>query len=605
MSKPSFVPPMLTRRSPGLVGVCLVFLFSLILSAQESLDKVTVRGKLGTQIDEYLSRAVPFGFSGTVLVADADGVLLHKGYGMADVRHRRPNGITTIFDMGSITKALTATAILGLEAEGKLRVDDRISKYFDVPADKQDITLHQLLTHTSGLVSDVGGDYDDIPKAKALEMAFAAPLVAPPGTEFHYSNVGFSLLAALIEKLTGEAYETHMRRKFFLPSAMRSTGYRALRFDEHKVAHNYQQGIDLGTPTERLIKANGPNWDLIGNGGMLTTAADLYRWEVAYRKGLFIPAEPRAKQFAPQFRRNANLSQGYDWWIEKVDWDPSMVYHRGGDSPGYALNAEYRRYPDSNITIILLANNRLKGWSSRRYIVPNIRRILLGQKLNLPPQVRAARIKLPRFEAHTEPDVGFSVEPQGAHLRLLATGQTATDALTFNRVPTSLATRRRMNVRAEEFVTALQSGDPQKLAPFVDPGQAGSILSEWKQEVEKRKGLSRVELLGTGRVDRGQFLTTIRLHFHDQRDPVVTVRFCWASDRVNPNSDDYTFPPFTSVMHASPIDAAVEDRFWPTEKPGEFVTHDLLTGEDLRMTVKEGSIVFDLPGGPLKVQRRP
>jgi CubicO group peptidase (beta-lactamase class C family) len=590
-------PHALLRRLLAVTG--MIFLASLIAAGEEPLDRVVIRGKTGKQLDEYLSRAVPFGFSGTVLIADADGILLHKGYGMADVRRRRPNGINTIFDMGSITKALTATAILGLESEGKLHVDDRLSKYFDVPADKQEITLHQLLTHTSGLVSDVGGDYDDIPKAVALQRMFAAPLVSSPGASFNYSNAGFSLLAAILEKVTGEEYEKYMRRKFFLPAGMQTTGYREVKWKPQKVAHNYQASLDLDTPLTRLVRANGPNWNLLGNGGVLTTAADIYRWELAYRANKLIPPEAQAKQFTPQFRRSPTLANGYDWWLEDTEGDSATAFHRGGDSPAYALNAEYRRYPAEKVTIILLANNRLNGWSSRRYTVPAIRKIMLGKEQVLPPAVRSAKV-LP-LEAKDGPDVQFLIEPAPGHLKLLATGQTAVDALTFFRSPASLATRRRLNTRAQEFIAALQRGQKEEVASFVAADQLDGVVTDWQREVALRKGLSRVEVLGTARLDRGQFLTTLRLHFAGGKSP-VTVRFVWASNMVQASSDDFTLPVFTPVMRQSPVDAAAAVMFWPTGTPGEFVAHDLLTTETLRLTFERGFMLIHVPDAPLKVR---
>jgi CubicO group peptidase (beta-lactamase class C family) len=139
---------------------------------------------LAARIDDALTRMVPFGLSGTVLVADDDGVVLSKGYG-AGLRS------DTIYDMGSITKTFTATAIRMLEADGKLGVDDPLTKYFDdVPADKVGITLRQLLSHTAGVVDLPDGDYDPISRTQLVTGVLQAPLKSQPGTEYHYSNAG-------------------------------------------------------------------------------------------------------------------------------------------------------------------------------------------------------------------------------------------------------------------------------------------------------------------------------------------------------------------------------------------------------------------------------
>jgi CubicO group peptidase (beta-lactamase class C family) len=152
-----------------------------------------VRGDAGRRIDRYLSAASAFGFSGAVLVADREGIVLRKGYGLANDSTGQPITASTVFDMGSMVKQFTAAAILLLESEGKLSTNDPLSRFFPgVPDDKRNITLHQLLTHTSGLVSDVAGDYSGVGRDSALGLAFRAPLVSQPGLAFNYSNMGFS-----------------------------------------------------------------------------------------------------------------------------------------------------------------------------------------------------------------------------------------------------------------------------------------------------------------------------------------------------------------------------------------------------------------------------
>jgi CubicO group peptidase (beta-lactamase class C family) len=568
------------------------------------LNKSLVRSGMGERLDQYLERASKFGFSGTVLVADTNGVVLHKGYGWSDKNRGKRNSVNTIYDMGSMAKALTATAILTLEEEGKLQVTDLISNYFEVPTDKKEITLHQLLTHTSGLVSDVGNDYENIPKDLAIARMFASPLVSEPGKAFNYSNVGFSLLAALIEKVTGEPYESYMRRKFFLPNRMNSTGYRQVKWKASVVAHNYSQNADLGSPWERLLKANGPSWNLMGNGGLLTTAADVYRWELGLRSNKILSAKQQAKQFSPQFRRSPALANGYDWWIEDTDWDAATAFHRGGDSPDYALNAEFRRYPPEKVTIILLANNRLNGWSSRRYIVPAIRKIMLGREQVIPPKVMALRKgKLQPLEGRyaVEPGQSFDVAMAGDHLSISAVGQKAIDALTFSRVPSSQASRRRLNARAEDFFSALQSENALKVAPFVEDGRAQQVFDEWRELVTEHQGFMGAMVLGTSRLDRGQFLTAVKLQF---KDSWVTVRFCWTSNKVTSNSDDGTFPSFTSVMRVSPVDAGLQSsHFWSTGTPGDFVIHDLLTGQTLKLRFEHGAMIILQPDGELKAEK--
>src|SRR5215208_347321 len=209
-----------------------------------------VHGAAGARMDRYLEAAQHFGFSGAVLVADREGIVLRKGYGQADANRRISPEM--LFDMGSMAKQFTAAAVLLLESEGKLSVNDRLSRFFpNVPPDKRDITLHQMLTHTAGLVSDVADDYDQISADSGLRALFAEPLVSLPGQAFNYSNAAYATLATLIERLTGKSYDAFMAERIYGPAGMTHTGYRIPNLDSSLVAHTYTPPVDHGTPAER------------------------------------------------------------------------------------------------------------------------------------------------------------------------------------------------------------------------------------------------------------------------------------------------------------------------------------------------------------------
>ena len=204
----------------------------------DDFDHEVVGGPVGTRADEYLSRAAAFGFTGTVLVAIDDSPVLHKGYAYADIVAKRPNTTRTIYDIGSITKTMTGMAIMLLESRGELSVEDRLGRFFSqVPQDKEDIQLKHLLTHTSGIVDPPLGDYEPIGRDDLVKVVFAAPLAAPVGAKYQYSNTGFSLLAAVIEKVSGRPYEEFMRNELFLPAGMKETGYLLPQWDTSRIAH--------------------------------------------------------------------------------------------------------------------------------------------------------------------------------------------------------------------------------------------------------------------------------------------------------------------------------------------------------------------------------
>ncbi|MCU1231138.1 MAG: beta-lactamase [Acidobacteria bacterium] len=468
------------------------------------------------RLDRYLTRSVPFGFSGAVLIADRSGVILDKGYGVPR---------DGIFDMGSITKAITATAIAKLD----LSLDDTLPKYFDgVPPDKQSITLLQLLTHTAGLVDLTGGDYDNVSREQLVRDVMDAPLVSKPGAEWHYSNAGFSLLAAIIENVSGREYEAFLRERMFAPAGMRETGYALPASVASRVPHTYTERVDHGSPYERLVKSGGAHWVLLGNGGMLTTTRDLY----AFARSLH-DAPP--KLFTPWFKKDARETQALGWYLEKSDDGHAMIHH-GGDAPELGVNAELRIYPDDGVVIVVLANTRLNGGSTRRAIVPMLHKILFGGASPAVPIVSRA----PRLEARTiaMPDGGrIEVRVEGDHLVAGAIGQNAIDALTVQRSESSLRARRELNAKAMKVV----------------PPNA--------------------EILGTSRRDRGVFMTTFRAHGK-------TFRFSWLRGEPIEETDDGTRP-HDGIFSESPIAYALKRPFFWNGT--EFVFYDLYADETLRL----------------------
>ncbi|HEV3484348.1 MAG TPA: serine hydrolase, partial [Vicinamibacterales bacterium] len=379
--------------------------------------------QLATQLDETLTRMVPFGLSGSVLVADRDGIVLNKAYG-------RGLATDTIYDMGSITKSFTATAVLMLEDEGKLSVDDTLSKHFDnVPEDKAAITLRQILSHSAGLVDLTGDDYDRVSREQLVADVMRAPLVSKPGEEWHYSNAGYSLLAAIVEKVSGKPYETFMKERLFDPAGMRDTGYRVPARDRARVAHTYTPPVDHGSPADRLERSGGVHWVLLGNGGMLTTTEDLYRWELALRGGKIVSPKVYEKLQTPIFKRSDTMHHAAAWTVDTVDGE--RVMHHGSDAPQLGVNGEYRRYPDANVAILFLGNTRVNGWSPRRVVGPAIRKVMRGESRNV-PKTTPSRALAKYAGTYTLADGGtIDVRTNGDHLVAGLTGQSAIDLFTL------------------------------------------------------------------------------------------------------------------------------------------------------------------------------
>src|SRR4029077_12786787 len=200
----------------------------------------------------------------------------------------------TVFSVGSITKQFTAAAILKLEMQGKLHVEDAIGKYLaNVPDDKRAITLHRLLTHTAGLESDFAGDYDPVSRDEYVKRILASKLRTKPGEVFFYANSGYSLLGAIVEIASGMPYEKYLRDNLFLPAGMKDTGYKLPNWPATRVAVGYHDGKRWGRLTEKPWAGDGPYWALRANGGIHSTLDAMLPWHIPLPGGAIFP--PRGK----------------------------------------------------------------------------------------------------------------------------------------------------------------------------------------------------------------------------------------------------------------------------------------------------------------------
>lgn len=345
----------------------LLLLAPAIVAAADLADEV-VKGDAGKRLDIHMSALEDAGFSGTVLVAGNGEILLHKGYGMADRGRKIACRPDTIFDIGSITKQFTAAAILKLEAAGELSTDDPLSSFFeDVPSDKADITLHQLLTHTSGLDHGYGDDDSYLPKELALDVFFEMPLLSEPGTSYRYSNPGFSILAAVVENVSGIPYETYLARELFGPAGMTETGYVLPDWDMDRMSRNYNGETDNGFTFNRNWGPRGPWWHCYGNGCILSTTGDMFRWEQALQSNRVLLAESRRKLFAPHVATGDGTSYAYGWGVGKTARGTSWRGHGGGS--GFGVAAYHANFPDDGIVVIVMSNQAeiVGGKDSHRF----------------------------------------------------------------------------------------------------------------------------------------------------------------------------------------------------------------------------------------------
>lgn len=304
-------------------------------------------------LDSYLEEK---GFEGAVLIAKEGKILLSKGYGLANREHNIPNTPQTIFRIGSLTKQITAIAILQLEQQGLLNLNAPISKFLpNYPLPQGDlITIHHLLSHTSGVA-----EITDFPNLEEIQrhpstprqvIAYfsALPLLFTPGTDCKYSNSGFIVLGAILESVTGQGYSQYVKENIFAPLGMDSTTLETSTLIIPNKASGY-----LKDTHARYLDMSFPH----GSGALVSTVEDLYRFRLGLNT-LLTPKNRDALFTVHGANPENSIAYGYGFRIGPQNKGmerclPSIVGHFGAIE---GFNAASVYYPDHDLTIILLSN---------------------------------------------------------------------------------------------------------------------------------------------------------------------------------------------------------------------------------------------------------
>lgn len=320
-------------------------------TGQEKGDIVS--GEIGTALDGFLTELALQGFSGAVLVAKDQEIILQKGYGLADRARGTPNTAHTVFNICSMSKVFTSAAVLHLEMQGKLKVGETLGEHLgEFPAEKSSATIHDLLTHTAGLVV-AGTEVDNEDRRAFIDAMKSAAIESIPGEEFRYTNVGYSLLAALVEEVSGQSFESYVEEYLLRPAGMRDTTF--LGPNDESLVRNLALGYHDEDATEPVDL--GPFvWGYRGAGGMMSTLEDLYKWELALQNHTVLSARATEKMLTAYFG-----DEGYGWHVAETV-QGKIVHHRGCGNPGF--EGQYARYPDDRATVLLTSNNR-DGWRRR------------------------------------------------------------------------------------------------------------------------------------------------------------------------------------------------------------------------------------------------
>jgi CubicO group peptidase (beta-lactamase class C family) len=329
-----------------LLAVVVATLAARGASAQSAPDPVA--------IDRLLRAEADSGFSGVVLIAVGDSVLLHRGYGPAGAR---PDPASA-FWIASMTKGFTAAAVLRLQEQGRLSVRDSIARFFPwAPADKRAITLQQLLVHTSGLVPGHAGE-GVARRDAAVRAILDAPLARAPGSAFEYEDDDYELLAAVVEVASGMRWEEYVERELLRPNGLAATGFwcRPRRGVPIPIA-----ATDGGHSRCRLTG----DWGHRGANGMSSTAADLLRWSRFQAAGGALGPAGAARFTAADapavlVRREppADVWYAFGSRVFVIDGRTAEVTNLGSGDDGHT--SAVRIFP-SGLTIVVLSNGGSRG----------------------------------------------------------------------------------------------------------------------------------------------------------------------------------------------------------------------------------------------------
>jgi CubicO group peptidase (beta-lactamase class C family) len=381
---------------------------------------------IADEIAVYLQAHQETGFlMGSVLVARAGQVLLSCGYGMANLEHTVTNTPQTKFRLGSVTKQFTAAAILQLQEQSLLKLNYPISTYLPEYPQGEQVTVHHLLTHTSGVPSYTS--FSDYAQKKRIRMTLNdtiawfsdKPLEFTPGDRYHYSNSGYTLLAKLIETASGQSYADYLHHQIFQPLQMADSGYdrpelilphRASGYAPFETGYRHAEFIDMSIPS--------------GAGGLYSTVEDLYRWDQALYSDAVLSEASRHLMVTPAVDMGEENGSAYYCygWVSDRPYNRERVGH-GGRIDGFT--SSIARFPHEQAVVIVLSN--LETAPVAR-ISNDLAAILFGEPYQLPKQRQAIALNPTVYQAYVgdyelTPEVVLTVTTEAERIFAQLTGQ--------------------------------------------------------------------------------------------------------------------------------------------------------------------------------------
>lgn len=336
-----------------------LFLCAMTFSCKSNTSDVEF---VKVKTDSLLTSIYPSGEPGAaILILKGDSVIFEKGYGLADIKSQKAIDGNTFFNIASVSKQFSAVALLILEQEGKLSLDDNLKKWFpefESPLMER-ITLRHILSHTSGIPdSRDRNDRDFVLYSTDIEsykyIGKLKELNFEPGTQYEYMNPTFQLMYSIIERASGLSFDTFMKTRIFDKAGMEFTTY----FEKDKIipemAHAYRYNKEKGE-FEQYDYGEESFFATKADGGIYTSVREFVKWEMALRQHILISKELTETAHSPKIgiKDIPNTSYGYGWFIEKQPDLPLKVYHTGNNG-GFQIFAG--RFPEKSILYLIFAN---------------------------------------------------------------------------------------------------------------------------------------------------------------------------------------------------------------------------------------------------------
>jgi len=336
-----------------------------------------VKKEINKQMIDYTKAYTDlWAFSGSIAAIKNGEIIFEQGFGYANVEHKVPNTSNTKFRIYSISKQFTAVAILLLEERGLLKVEDHVRKYFpDWTELDERITIHQLLTHTSGLINysddkdwnKTQGQNVMAKRDEKVNFFLSKPLDFEPGTSWNYCNTGYFILEVLIERLSEMSYPNFMKENIFGPLEMKDSGvYNDLHLIENKASGYYLNNYEI-IPCEYVNMNN-----ISASGGLYSTVLDMLKWDRALKSDELLTRKSIDKM-------NTDYQNNYGLGVEVNTVDGKQVISHDGGYRGFLTKID--RHIEDDFAIVALSNY---GFTNVWRICADFAKIALEREYEMP-----------------------------------------------------------------------------------------------------------------------------------------------------------------------------------------------------------------------------